>query len=122
MYWWAKFYTMAFIRIFKTPNHNKFDYNPQYWDPQKEDLEERIESVDKRYSDDSDAMKSRISRGLRHRTRSGDSDTRGFRSQQVKKSNTTLVIVLIVLVILAVILLSIFAPELQAVAAPGQTI
>lgn len=113
---------MAFIRIFKTPNHNKFDYNPQYWDPQKEDLEERIESVDKRLENDPEAMKSRVSRGLRHRTRSGDSDTRGFRSQQIKKSNITLVVVLVILAVLAVVLLSIFAPELQAVAAPGENI
>ncbi len=105
---------MAFIRVFRTPKHSKFDYNPMYWNPEKEDLQERLESVEKSNTDDPEALKARIGRGLRHRTAGISSETRGFRSRQVQKSNKTLVIVLIVLMISALGLLFYLAPMIQA--------
>jgi len=34
---------MAFkITFFKTPKHRVFNYNPIYWDPEKEEREERL--------------------------------------------------------------------------------
>lgn len=105
---------MAFIRVFRTPKHSKFDYNPMYWNPEKEDLQERLESVEKDKTDDPDAMKARIGRGLRHRTAGASSETRGFRTQQVQKSNKTLLIVLAVLMIGGLLLLFYLAPVIQA--------
>jgi len=104
---------MGFIRIFRTPKHSKFDYNPMYWNPEKEDLQERLESVEKSKSGDPEALKARIGRGLRHRTAGASSDTRGFRSRQVQKSNKTLVIVLIALMLGALLLLFYLAPVIQ---------
>ncbi len=105
---------MAFIRVFKTPKHNKFDYNPMYWNPEKEDLQERLESVEKSKSGDPEALKARIGRGLRHRTAGVSSETRGFRSRQVQKSNKTLIIVLAALIVSALGLLLYLAPVIQA--------
>jgi len=104
---------MAFIRVFKTPKHNKFDYNPMYWNPEKEDLQERLESVEKSKTGDPEAIKARIGRGLRHRTAGVGSETRGFRTRQVQKSNRTLIIVLVVLMISALLLLFYLAPIIQ---------
>lgn len=106
---------MAFIRVFRTPKHNKFDYNPMYWNPEKEDLQERLESVEKSKSGDPEALKARIGRGLRHRTAGVSSETRGFRSRQVQKSNKTLIIVLAALIVSALALLFYLAPVIQAV-------
>ena len=105
---------MAFIRVFRTPKHNKFDYNPMYWNPKKEDLQERLESVEKSKTNDPEALKARIGRGLRHRTAGVSSETRGFRSQQVQKSNKTLVIVLAILILGALGLLFYLAPMIQS--------
>lgn len=105
---------MAFIRVFRTPKHNKFDYNPMYWNPEKEDLQERLESVEKSKTNDPEALKARIGRGLRHRTAGVSSDTRGFRSRQVQKSNKTLMIVLAALIVGAIGLLFYLAPMIQA--------
>lgn len=105
---------MAFIRVFRTPKHNKFDYNPMYWNPEKEDLQERLESVEKSKTNDPEALKARIGRGLRHRTAGVSSDTRGFRSRQVQKSNKTLIIVLAALIVGAIGLLFYLAPMIQA--------
>lgn len=112
---------MALIRIFKTPKHSKFDYNPQYWDPQKEELEERLDSVKKRHTDDPEALRSRISRGFR-RGGDGGAVTRGYRSSQVQRSNRTLVIVLAVLVLLFLLLFNMYAPEMQEMLEPGSQI
>ncbi len=105
---------MAFIRVFRTPKHNKFDYNPMYWNPEKEDLQERLDSVEKSKINDPEALKARIGRGLRHRTAGVSSETRGFRSQQVQKSNKTLIIVLAILILGALGLLFYLAPMIQA--------
>lgn len=105
---------MAFIRVFRTPKHNKFDYNPMYWSPEKEDLQERLESVEQSKSGDPEAIKARIGRGLRHRTAGAGSETRGFRTRQVQKSNKTLLIVLVALMAGALLLLFYLAPVIQA--------
>ena len=37
---------MAFrISFFHTPKHRVFDYKPLYWDPKKEELEERVQKT-----------------------------------------------------------------------------
>jgi len=86
-----------------------------YWNPEKEDLQERLESVEKSKSGDPEALKARIGRGLRHRTAGVSSETRGFRSRQVQKSNKTLIIVLAALIVSALALLFYLAPVIQAV-------
>jgi len=85
-----------------------------YWNPEKEDLQERLESVEKSKSGDPEALKARIGRGLRHRTAGVSSETRGFRSRQVQKSNKTLIIVLAALIVSALALLFYLAPVIQA--------
>jgi len=56
---------MAIFSIFKTPKHQKYKYIPRFYDPDKEDLERRLEKAKKMRTDDPEGMKMRISSGLR---------------------------------------------------------
>ena len=42
---------MAFIiSFFRTPQHRVFNYKPVYWDPKKEEFEERVKQAREKYS------------------------------------------------------------------------
>jgi hypothetical protein len=36
---------MGIPRFIKIPGHKRFEYSPRYWDPEKEDREERIRQI-----------------------------------------------------------------------------
>ncbi|MEM8907023.1 MAG: hypothetical protein AAGD05_04180 [Bacteroidota bacterium] len=56
---------MAFSKFFKTPGHKRFEYTPRHWDPQKEDLEKRLENAKKNNGSDPESVKARISNNMR---------------------------------------------------------
>lgn len=33
------------LKFFKTPRHKQFNYQPRYWDPEKEEFEKRVEAA-----------------------------------------------------------------------------
>lgn len=37
---------------FKTRRHKQFDYKPRYFDPEREDLERRVEEAKRKYSEE----------------------------------------------------------------------
>ena len=85
------------------PRHKKFGYNPRYYDPAKEALQERIKAYgDNQGIDSAELAKDRIRSGLR--SKSGYAE--GYRTQEVKKSNTTLLMVIAVLSIVTYLILS----------------
>lgn len=85
------------------PRHKKFDYLPRYYDPAKEALQERLKTYDPDSKlDPSELAKARIKSGLR--AKSGYVE--GYRTQEIKKSNYTLLIVIVVLSLLTYLLLS----------------
>ena len=99
---------MALLRFFKTPKHQQFEYKPRYWDPNKEELQKRLDLIRKTGDGDPEAMKTRISAGLR---RQYGSDSK-FRSKQNFRSNILLVAVIVVLILLSIAFLSIYLPQI----------
>lgn len=91
---------MGGIGFGKRPQPRKFDYLPRFYDPIKEDLENRIGS----YKDEKkeDQLKDRIKQGLRQRY---NSDTGSYRSNQVKRSNLRLLYIIGILILAAYLLL-----------------
>lgn len=85
---------MALFSFFKKPIHQNFEYKPRYWNPEKEDVKERVRLA-KRENNDPDAMKSRISHGLRL----------GYNSSSRKKSNVSKKSTLRLFVIIGILLL-----------------
>ncbi len=97
---------MALFSIFKTPKHQKFDYKPRYWDPTKEDLNNRIKQAQ---GNDTEAMKARISRGFRRGSTAGYAEQRAI---ERRRSNKILLITVIVLVFLCYLFLTVYLPEI----------
>lgn len=101
---------MSFIRAFKTPKNQKFEYHPRYWDPKKEEWEERKKELFERESKDHspEAMKSRIAKGMR---KAGKADA-AYRSKLVRRSNYRLLGIIILLIVLSYLAITIYLPRL----------
>ena len=99
---------MALLRFFKVPRHQQYEYKPRYWDPRKEELEERLKRIEDLKGSDTEATKARISSGLRRGYRG---DTRE-RKRQVMRSNMILLGIVIVLLILSYMFIVVYLPEI----------
>lgn len=99
---------MALLRFFRVPKHQRYEYKPRYWDPRKEELQERLEQVKQIQGEGTEAMKARISSGLKRGYR-GD---QRLRKQRAMRSNLILVGVVVVLLLLAYVMLTIYLPGL----------
>lgn len=99
------------IRFFKLPKHSTYDYKPRYYDPQKEELEERLKRIEDLKGGDVDAAKARIAGGFK---RGFSKDHNRFRRKQVAQSNYILLATMITLGILTIYLLSRYMPEMAS--------
>lgn len=103
---------MAFklpIRIFRTPRHQRFEYKPRFWDPEKEERRKRLEEIRTlQERGNVESMKARISSGLK---RGGRRDP-AYRAKMVKQANIRLLIVLVSVIFISLVLIWIFLPGL----------
>jgi len=88
---------MALFRLFNTPQHQRFEYKPRYWDPDKEDLKERLERASGEKKDDVEAMKSRISAHFARRN-SRSSESSAYRRREIRRSNIRMALILAIIV------------------------
>lgn len=91
---------MGIPRFIKLPGHKQFNYTPRYWDPEKEEREERIRQIKMEMGIDmpSDPNRTTIRRG---------SFRQAAQKRKVKatrSSNIRLLIILVVLLFLAYLL------------------
>lgn len=101
------------IKFFKLPKHTVYSYKPRYWDPQKEDLEERLKRIEDLQNGSVDAAKSRIAGGFKRGISKGNPAwSTKYRRKQVARSNYILLITTAVLVLLTVYFLARFMPSL----------
>ncbi|RMG76414.1 MAG: hypothetical protein D6714_21390 [Bacteroidetes bacterium] len=98
---------MALLRFTKVPKHQKFEYIPRYWDPEKEALLERIQKAE---STDAELIKSRIRGGFKTR---GGYTPNNARSRQTKRSNMILVIVIFALILISYLAIQVYLPILM---------
>jgi len=101
---------MGFLKAFNTPKNQKFEYHPRYWDPKKEEWEERKKELHQLQEKDNspEAMKMRIAKGMR---RGGRADTE-YRSALVRRSNIRLLGIIGILILLSYIAIKIYLPQL----------
>lgn len=110
---------MALLRFFRVPKHQRYEYKPRYWDPEKEELQERLERVKQIQGEGTEAMKARISSGLKRGYR-GD---QRLRKQRAMRSNLILIGVIVALLVLAYAMLTIYLPELvNAIEGPSESV
>ena len=102
---------MPGLRIFRTPQNQQFDYKPRYWDPKKEEMEERRKRIEELQRGGVEGAKARISGGFR-RGGSYGTDQRQ-RQRQVMRSNIILIGVVVMLIVICYLLLQVYLPELE---------
>lgn len=100
---------MAVLRFFRVPKHQQYDYKPRYWDPKKEELEERLKQIEERKGNDAQAIKARLSGGGFRRGYQADDR---YRKRQVLRSNAVLLVIVIALVLFSYIFLSVYLPRI----------
>jgi len=99
---------MALFSFFKKPRHQKFEYKPRYWNPEKEDLDRRVEQA-KRKDNDPDAIKSRITHGLRRNYKYGSRNN----SSVSKKSTLRLFVIIGILLLFTYYFLVVYLPRFE---------
>ncbi|MCB0641125.1 MAG: hypothetical protein KDC44_05770 [Phaeodactylibacter sp.] len=104
---------MALFRMFKVPRHQRYEYKPRYWNPEKEELQERLKRIEamKNPDMDPDAVKRRISGSFRS-GRGWDEGARRARSQAMRRSNIRLLMWIAALIFLAYLALSVYLPRI----------
>jgi len=91
---------MGIPRFIKLPSHKQFNYTPRYWDPEKEEREDRIRRIKQEMGIDipSDPNRSTIRRGSFRQA------SRNTKVKAKRSSNVRLLIILAVLFLLAYLL------------------
>ena len=103
---------MGFLRLFRPPSHQQFSYKPRYWDPKKEEAEERRRRIETLENGGVEGMKERLRGGFR-KGQGGMVATGTYRSARVRRSNVSLVIIMVVLVALTLLGLFVYFPDMQ---------
>ncbi|MEM1321359.1 MAG: hypothetical protein AAGG75_13975 [Bacteroidota bacterium] len=112
---------MAIFRVFKTPRHQKFEYRPRYWDPDKEALEDRLKKFEEGKEKDPDAIKARIASGFRRQGRGGGNNT-ALRGRYMFRSNMLLLVVIVALLFISYFFISVYLPNFMEMFEKGGTI
>ena len=102
---------MALLRFFKTPKHQRFGYIPRHWNPEREELLERVERAKRSGEGDTEAIKSRLKGGFR--TRGGYMATNNSRARQTARSNIILIIVIFGLIVVSYIAIEVYLPMIM---------
>lgn len=89
---------MRLPSLFKTPKHRRFDFMPRYFDPQKEEMENRVQQIKQEMGVEGDNSTKRRPGGISFKRDLS-------RSQNSRTRNQRLVIIVIVLSVVAYLLL-----------------
>ena len=99
---------MAVLRFFKLPKHQQYQYKPRFWDPKKEEREERLQQIEAMKEGDPEALKARLSANFRK----GYAKDTSFRKRQVRRSNLILLGILALLVIFSYLFIAVYLPKI----------
>jgi hypothetical protein len=91
---------MGVPRFIKLPKYKRFEYSPRYWDPEKEEREERIRQIKQEMGIDvpTDRTRTTIKRGSFRQA------SRQTKVKATRSSNIRLLVILAVLFFLAYLL------------------
>ena len=88
---------MGIPRVIKLPGHKRYEYTPRYWDPEKEEFEERVRQIKQEIGIDvpRDPNKTTIKRGSFRQVR------QQTKIRASRNSNLRLVVILASLLVIA---------------------
>lgn len=98
------------FNMFKTPNHRKYGYIPRYYNPDKEEMENKLKRARLLADDSIEGTKARISNQMKRGRK-----TKEFKAERKKamfRSNMLLLFILGVLLIGGFIAMEVYLPEL----------
>lgn len=102
---------MAFLKFTRVPKHQQFEYKPRFWNPEKEDLEERLKRADAMKSNDPEAIKARISSSFRNKGYGMGERETFYRRRETKRSNFMLFAIIAILLIVSYFFLTTYLPH-----------
>lgn len=94
--------------MFKITRHQRYEYKPRYYDPVKEELNERVARAKKAKDGDREAIKQRMVGNMRQQ--------RGRRStatQAVRRSNMMLLGLVVLLAVILYYVINYYLPEIE---------
>lgn len=93
---------MAAFRFTKVPKPNRFEYKTRFYNPEKEELQQKLRRIEKLEKGEytSEEAKTRIQSTFKRRTGRTQVD-RSFRSNQARRSNIMLLAIIIILALAA---------------------
>ncbi len=103
---------MGIFKFLKPPTHQQFSYKPRYWDPKKEESEQRRERIRVLERGGVDGMKERIRGGFK-KGAGGSVASSTYRNQRVQRSNGTLFMVIIGLLVVSYFAIEVYFPDLS---------
>lgn len=101
---------MALLNFFKTTRHQRYNYIPRFYDPKKEELEERLRIMEGIKAGNTEDVKKRISGGFRASAYASGAST--YRNRQVARSNFRLIAIVVILCLLAYFLANFYLDEI----------
>ena len=87
-------------RMFKMPGHQKFEYRPRHFDPDKEEFQRRVRVNEVRSYDDKDELRFRMSEGMKRKRNYSRAGLTGS-----MRSNIMVAVIATVLALMAYLLL-----------------
>lgn len=104
---------MRIPSFFKQPKHQRFEYLPRYYDPDKEELERKKKIYgEEEYAEQE--LKSRISAGFRSRSSYARSNQY---QKQARRAGYLRLLILAVLILLIFMYIQAYLPEIMALMA-----
>jgi hypothetical protein len=98
------------LNLFRTPGHLRFQYVPQHYDPDKEDLEKRVKAAKSEKAVDMKQSKSRIAQSYKSRYQKH----RNISRRANKQSNIRLLVILALLIGLTYFMFIQFLPAIES--------
>ena len=109
---------MAILKFFKVPKHQRYSYKPRFYDPKKEELQERLKTIKEAKNGNIEAAKSRISIGIRR----GYTSNYQTKRKQVLRSNMLLLGVVLFLLALSYVFITKYLPRIVEAMESGSQI
>ncbi|SRR6056297_15598 len=97
------------LNLFRTPGHLRFQYVPQHYDPDKEDLQKRVKAAKSEKQIDMADSKSRIAQSYKSRYQKH----RNISRRANRQSNIRILVILMLLVGLTYFLFIQFLPAIE---------
>lgn len=98
------------FNVFKTPLHRKYDYIPRYYNPDKEEMENKLKRARLLADDSIEGTKARISSQMKRGKRS--KEFKAERKKAMMRSNMLLLFILGILLVGGFVAMEVYLPNL----------